>query len=66
MRLLVTRPEGDGERTAATLRGRGHEVLLVPMLRVEAVDEFQRVFATARGRMASTTSLTAVAIAIHI
>ena len=38
MRLLVTRPEGDGESTAAALRGRGHEVLLAPMLRVEAVD----------------------------
>jgi uroporphyrinogen-III synthase len=38
MRLLVTRPEGDGERTAEALRGRGHEVLLAPMLRMRAVD----------------------------
>jgi uroporphyrinogen-III synthase len=37
MRLLVTRPEPDGERSAATLRARGHDVLLVPLLRVEAV-----------------------------
>ena len=37
MRLLVTRPEPDGERTAAVLRTRGHDVLLAPLLRVEAV-----------------------------
>jgi len=35
MRLLVTRPEPDGERSAAALRARGHEVLLAPLLRVE-------------------------------
>src|SRR5262249_11037217 len=38
MRLLVTRPQGDGERTAARLRARGHTVTLAPLLRVEAVD----------------------------
>jgi uroporphyrinogen-III synthase len=37
MRLLVTRPEPDNERTAATLRAKGHDVLLAPMLRIEAV-----------------------------
>ncbi len=37
MRLLVTRPEPDNERTAAELRARGHEVMLAPMLRVEPV-----------------------------
>ncbi len=36
MRLLVTRPEPDGERTAAALRSRGHEVILAPLLRIEA------------------------------
>ena len=35
MRLLVTRPAPDNERTAAELRARGHEVLLAPMLRIE-------------------------------
>jgi len=35
MRLLVTRPEPDGARTAAALRARGHEVDLVPLLRIE-------------------------------
>jgi uroporphyrinogen-III synthase len=37
VRLLVTRPEPDGERTAAALRARGHEVLLAPLLRTEFV-----------------------------
>jgi uroporphyrinogen-III synthase len=38
MRILVTRPEPDGERTAAKLRARGCEVMLAPLLRVETVD----------------------------
>jgi uroporphyrinogen-III synthase len=36
--LLVTRPQHDGERTAARLRARGHHVTLAPLLRIEAVD----------------------------
>ncbi len=35
MRLLVTRPEPEAERTAAALRAHGHEVMLAPMLRIE-------------------------------
>ncbi len=38
MRLLVTRPEPDNERTAAALRAAGHEVVLAPLLRIESVD----------------------------
>src|SRR5262249_5297741 len=38
MRLLVTRPEPDGERTAARLRARGHEVTLAPLLHIDAID----------------------------
>ena len=38
VRLLVTRPEADGERTAALLRARGHEVMLAPLLRIEHLD----------------------------
>lgn len=38
MRLLVTRPEPDAERTAERLRALGHDVVLVPVLRVQAVD----------------------------
>ena len=37
MRLLVTRPEPAGERTAAALRAHGHEVMLAPLLRVETI-----------------------------
>ena len=37
MRLLVTRPEPECERTAVLLRGRGHEVLLMPLLRIEPI-----------------------------
>jgi len=35
MRLVVTRPEPDGERTAEALRAAGHDVLLAPLMRVE-------------------------------
>jgi uroporphyrinogen-III synthase len=37
VRLLVTRPEEGGARSAETLRARGHEVLLAPLLRIEAI-----------------------------
>ena len=37
MRILVTRPEPECERTAALLRGFGHEVLLMPLLRIEPI-----------------------------
>jgi uroporphyrinogen-III synthase len=39
VRLLVTRPEPDSERTAALLRSRGHEVTIVPLLRIEAAGQ---------------------------
>jgi uroporphyrinogen-III synthase len=35
VRLLVTRPEPEGARTAERLRSRGHEVRLAPLLRIE-------------------------------
>ena len=37
MRLVVTRPQADSERTAAALRARGHEVLVAPLMRIEPV-----------------------------
>ena len=37
MRVLVTRPEPDNERTAAKLRARGIDVLLAPMLEIEVI-----------------------------
>ena len=37
MRIAVTRPQADGERTAAALRARGHQGLVAPLMRVEPV-----------------------------
>jgi len=37
MRVAVTRPQTDGERSAKALRTRGHDVLLAPLMRVEAI-----------------------------
>jgi uroporphyrinogen-III synthase len=37
VRLLVTRPEPDGGRTAQALRTRGHAVVLAPLLRTETI-----------------------------
>ena len=37
MHVVVTRPQADGERTAGVLRGRGHDVLVAPLMKVEAV-----------------------------
>lgn len=38
MRLLVTRPDPDAERTAAALRALGHDVLNAPLLNIEPVE----------------------------
>jgi uroporphyrinogen-III synthase len=63
VRLLVTRPQHDGERTAARLRARGHHVTLAPLLRVEAVDfEFPR---EPLGAVAITSANAARAIVRH-
>lgn len=37
MRLLVTRPEPQGEQTAQALRARGHDVILAPLMRIESL-----------------------------
>lgn len=37
MRVVVTRPEADAERTASALRTRAHEVMVAPLMRVEPV-----------------------------
>lgn len=37
MRVVVTRPLADAERTADSLRKRGHEVLVAPLMRVEPI-----------------------------
>src|SRR5687767_8526978 len=38
MRLLVTRPEPDATRSAEVLRGRGHEVLVAPLLSTQTIE----------------------------
>jgi uroporphyrinogen-III synthase len=37
VRLLVTRPEPDAERTAAALRACGHELLIAPLTHIETI-----------------------------
>jgi uroporphyrinogen-III synthase len=37
MRVLVTRPLPDGERTAAVLRAKGYDVLLAPLMQVRPI-----------------------------
>lgn len=36
MRILITRPLPEGERTAAALRAKGHDVMLTPLMQVRA------------------------------
>jgi uroporphyrinogen-III synthase len=56
MRLLITRPEPDNERTAALLHAQGHEVVLAPLLRIEADPDVDL------GASPSTRSWTAILI----
>jgi uroporphyrinogen-III synthase len=37
VRLLLTRPEADAQRTAAALRAQGHDVVVAPLIRIEPV-----------------------------
>jgi uroporphyrinogen-III synthase len=37
MRVVVTRPQADGERTAAALEALGHEALVAPLMRIEPI-----------------------------
>jgi uroporphyrinogen-III synthase len=41
MRLLVTRPEPEAERSAQALRAKGHEALVAPLLRLEPQEEMR-------------------------
>jgi uroporphyrinogen-III synthase len=46
MRILLTRPEPDGLRSAARLRARGHDVILAPLMRGETLQaDFDGPFA---------------------
>jgi uroporphyrinogen-III synthase len=37
MRLVLTRPKQDSERSAVPLRARGHDVLIAPLMRIETI-----------------------------
>ena len=62
MRVVLTRPQEDSERTATALRARGHEVLIAPLLRVEPVDTELR---TNWGAVIITSANAAAALAAH-
>lgn len=62
MRVILTRPQEDSERTAAALRAKGHEVLIAPLLRVEPVNANLR---TNWGGVIVTSANAAAALASH-
>ena len=64
MRLLLTRPEPDAQRTAAALRAQGHDVITAPLLRIEPAPEAQ--FDTGPWAAILITSANAAsAVAVH-
>jgi uroporphyrinogen-III synthase len=64
VRLLVTRPEPDAERTAAALRRRGHATIVAPLLRIETLTDTD--FGTGPWNAILVTSANAApAIAAH-
>jgi uroporphyrinogen-III synthase len=62
MRIVLTRPKEDSERTAAALRTRGHEVLIAPLLQVEPV---KTDLTTNWGAVIITSANAAGALATH-
>jgi uroporphyrinogen-III synthase len=64
MRLVVTRPQEDAQRTAGVLRACGHEVLLAPMLRIESVTDVD-LGAEAFGGVVMTSANAAPVLAEH-
>ena len=64
MRILVTRPEPDGERTAQKLRARGCEVVLAPVLQMVLLDQVE-VGAGPWDAVAMTSANAAHALARH-
>lgn len=64
MRLLVTRPEPDAERTAAALRARGHAVVVAPLIRIEAVADAE-IGNGPWGAILITSANAAPAVAAH-
>ena len=62
MRLVLTRPQDDSERSALTLRARGHDVLVAPLMRIETVAADLRPH---WGAIVITSANAAAAIANH-
>jgi len=62
MRLLLTRPEPDATRSAATLRQRGHTVVVAPLMRMAPL---AAEFAGAFDAVLATSANAARAIAAH-
>ncbi len=62
MRLVLTRPQDDSERTGAALRAHGHDVLIAPLIKVEPV-----AFAVNSkwGAVVVTSANAAAAVATH-
>jgi uroporphyrinogen-III synthase len=70
MRLLITRPEEDGERLADALRSRGHEPVMLPLMEIVAkplgplpLSGVQALIATSRNALRALAENTAFAAA---
>jgi uroporphyrinogen-III synthase len=64
VRLLLTRPEPDAQRTAAALRRHGHTVIIAPLMRIEALADAE-IGAGPWGAILITSANAAHAIAAH-
>jgi uroporphyrinogen-III synthase len=64
VRLLLTRPEPDAQRTAATLRQHGHTVVVAPLMRIEALADAE-IGAGPWAAILVTSANAAHAIAAH-
>jgi uroporphyrinogen-III synthase len=64
VRLLLTRPEPDAERTAAALRERGHTVVVAPFMRIEVLTDAE-IGAGPWAAILVTSANAALAIAAH-
>jgi uroporphyrinogen-III synthase len=62
MRVVLTRPQEDSERTAASVRARGHHVLITPLLTVETITPDLR---HDWGAVVITSANAALAVAEH-
>jgi len=64
VRLLLTRPEPDAQRTAAALRAQGHHVIIAPLLRIAPTADAQ-IGAGPWAALLITSANAAYAIAAH-